>query len=273
MSDNPYAQPQDAVGHAEYLEPKTSIMAVFAFVVSIVGLVACCIPGVGPLGLLLGVVALILISTSGGRKKGTGLAIAAIVMGLIAGAINIAVVIGANAAGREFTALGGLVEAANSRDLGETQTYLNSSQSQQLTQPMLDAWADALNADYGPMQPRPTGLIDLIGQYAQAGQGVNNIQLEAQREYPSTTHAPIPIALPFDNGTVVFIFMMPQGAPGLVGSIENVAFEAADGSVNWLLPPPSAAGQGPGSTSGTQGGGSSDDAAGESSEAGEPGEG
>ncbi|MFI4881393.1 MAG: hypothetical protein ACIAQU_02285, partial [Phycisphaerales bacterium JB064] len=95
MTDNPYAQPQDFAGGPQYLEPKTSVLAVFAFVVSVVGLVACCIPGVGPLGLLLGVLALVMISMSGGRKKGGGFAIAAIVIGLVAGAINIAIIIGA----------------------------------------------------------------------------------------------------------------------------------------------------------------------------------
>ena len=41
MADNPYAQPQDFAGEAQYLEPKTSILAIFAFVISLVGLLVC----------------------------------------------------------------------------------------------------------------------------------------------------------------------------------------------------------------------------------------
>lgn len=239
MTDNPYAQPQDYAGGPEYLEPKTSILAIFAFVVSLIGLVACCIPGVGPLGLLLGVLALVLISTSGGRKKGGGLAIAAIVIGLVAGAINIAIIIGASMAGKEYSAVGGLVEAVENRDLQETQTYFNSSQAQLVDQAAMEAWGDSLNADFGAMQPRPKGVFELIAQFASVGERIQQLQTEIQREYPNSQFAPVPLALPFDQGSVLFMVVIPQGAKGLVGSAENIAYEAADGSLVWMLPLPS----------------------------------
>lgn len=245
MTDNVYAQPQDFAGGPEYLEPKTSILAIFAFVISLIGLIACCIPGVGPLGLLLGVLALVLISTSGGRKKGGGLAIAAIVIGLVAGAINVAIIYGAAAAGREWGALGDIIESVEARDLQQTQSHLVSAQAQQLDQAQLDAFADALSAEYGAMQPRPTGLWAQIMLVVQVGESVEPAQAAAQREYSATQYAAAPLAMPFDQGTVLFMVMIPNsgGQGGAQGApISNVAFQAADGSLVWLLPPPSGQG-------------------------------
>ncbi|MEO1277471.1 MAG: hypothetical protein AAFV77_00750 [Planctomycetota bacterium] len=242
MADNPYAQPQDFAGEAQYLEPKTSILAIFAFVISLVGLLVCCIPGIGPLGLLLGVVALVLISTSGGRKKGGGFAIAAIIIGLISGAINIAVVYGMAVAGREYSALGGLVEAVENRDLNETQSFFISAEAQMINQATIEAWGGALNADYGAMQPRPTGMLELIMQFADVGQRIESVQADVEQEYPSGQFAGLPLALPFDQGSVLFMHIMPADANGIVGSIVNSAYEAPDGSIVWLLPPPSGQG-------------------------------
>lgn len=245
MTDNVYAQPQDFAGGPEYLEPKTSILAIFAFVISLIGLIACCIPGVGPLGLLLGVLALVLISTSGGRKKGGGLAIAAIVIGLVAGAINVAIIYGAAAAGREWGALGDIIESVEARDLQQTQSHLVSAQAQQLDQAQLDAFADALSAEYGAMQPRPTGLWAQIMLVVQVGESVEPAQAAAQREYSATQYAAAPLAMPFDQGTVLFMVMIPNsgGQGGAQGApISNVAFQAADGSLVWLLPTPSGQG-------------------------------
>lgn len=239
MSDNPYAQPSEFGGGAEYLEPKTSILAIFAFVVSLIGLIACCIPGVGPLGLLLGVLALVLISMSGGRKKGGGLAIAAIVIGLIAGAINVALFFGAAAAGREWSALGEVIESVEARDLQQTQSHLVSSQAQQLDQAQLDAFASALSAEYGAMQARPEGMGELIMLVVEVGQSIEPLQRDVEQEYSPGQYSPVPLALPFDQGAVLFMLVIPSQGATAGRVIHNLAFEAADGSLVWLLPPPS----------------------------------
>ncbi|MEQ9095843.1 MAG: hypothetical protein RIE32_06220 [Phycisphaerales bacterium] len=267
MSDNPYAQPNDFAGGPEYLEPKTSILAVFAFVISLVGLIACCIPGVGPLGLLLGVLALVLISTSGGRKKGGGLAIAAIVIGLIAGAINIAIVFGAAAAGREWSGLGRLVEAVEARDLQEAQSYMVSSQAQVLDEAMMDDWGDALNAEYGSMQSRPEGMWELIQLAIEVGPSIETAQADAGQVYSPATYAAAPLALPFDQGTVLFMVIIPnQGSSG-GAVVYNIAFQAPDDSLVWLIPvAPQSAPSLPGGSLPPTDPGDPDDSAGEAGE-------
>lgn len=59
--------------------PKTSVTAVLGLVVSLIG---CCLPA-GPLGALLGVLALLNVRRSRGRLGGKGLAVAAIIIGVL----------------------------------------------------------------------------------------------------------------------------------------------------------------------------------------------
>lgn len=239
MSDNPYAQPQDYAGAPEYLEPKTSLLAIFAFVVAILGLVACCIPGVGPLGLLLGVLALVTISMSGGRKKGGGFAIAAVVIGLIAGAINVFVVIGAVMAGKQWSETGMVVEAIEARDLQAVESRLGSTAAAQLDQAMLDAFADSVNAHYGAMQQRPQGLLEALQVVLKASTQTANAQNATQREYSSPGDRIMPIAIEFDSAPVVFIIVGNPQTGDLSRNLTNVGYLAPDGTMVWLVPPPS----------------------------------
>ena len=214
MSDNPYAQPQDFAGEAQYLEPKTSILAIFAFVISLVGLVVCCIPGVGPLGLLLGVVSLVLISTSGGRKRGGGFAIAAIIIGLIAGVINIAVLWGGSIAGKQWAETGVVLVDVENRDLAAVQGSMVSARAQSLPQADLDAFAASINAEYGSQQERPEGMLDAITLMLEVGDRMQSAQNAVLSEYPSDQFALIPIAIRYDNGPVLFSLIMPTSGAG-----------------------------------------------------------
>lgn len=242
MSDNPYAQPNDFAGGTEYLEPKTSALAVTAFIVSLLGLIACCIPGVGPLGLLLGVLALVLISMSGGRKKGGGLAIAAIVIGLIAGAINVAIFVGASMAGKQWAELGVVLVDVENRDLSAVQGSLTSAQAQQLDQNQLDAFASAINGDYGAQKDRPRGMWDAAGLMFEVGQQMQNAQTEVQGEYPQSSYGAIPLALRYENGAVLFMLIVPTTGSSSGVSYTNLGYFDPRGDVVWMLPTPSGQG-------------------------------
>jgi hypothetical protein len=73
--DNPYAHPASEA-------PKTSGLAITALVFSLVGIIPCLGLLTAPIGLILGVIAMIAIGANPGRK-GTGLAITAVVLGLV----------------------------------------------------------------------------------------------------------------------------------------------------------------------------------------------
>lgn len=239
MSDNPYAQSNDFGGGAEYLEPKTSILAVFAFIVSLLGLLACCIPGVGPLGLLLGVIALVLIAMSGGRKKGGGLAIAAIVIGLIAGAINVAVVYGASWAAQAYASQADVVQVIESGDADGVRGYLTSSSASTLTDARVGEVQRELAAQWGASRSRPQGLFELIGQFSDAGPGIESGMLEAQAEYPPGQYQIMPVPLQFENGTGYVFTVSTPGQQEFPPPAENLGFLLPDDSIIWLLPPPS----------------------------------
>lgn len=242
MSDNPYAQPNDFAGGTEYLEPKTSILAIFAFIVSLIGLIACCVPGIGPLGLLLGVLALVLISMSGGRKKGGGLAIAAIVIGLIAGAINVSMVIGASIGGQKWAELGVVLVEVEDRDLQAVQGRLVSAQTQQLDQAQLEAFASSINSHYGSQQEPPKGLMDVMGLMMEVGQRMQNAQTDVQGEYSQSSYGAIPLALRYDKGAVLFMLIVPSTGSSAGLAYSNVGYFDPSGNIVWMLPTPSGQG-------------------------------
>ena len=242
MTDNPYAQPQDFQGDPEYLEPKTSVLAIVAFVVSLLGLIACCVPGVGPLGLLLGVLALVMIGASGGRKKGGGFAIAAIIIGLIAGLINVATLWGASVAGRQWAEQGLVLVEVDDRDLAAVQGRLVSAQAQDLTQDRLDAFASAVNADFGAQQDRPQGLVDAVTLMLEVGEPMQAAQLEAQGEYPRGSYTLVPLALRYERGPVLFMLVIAGSGATTDGAYTNIGYYDPNGDMVWLLPAPSGGG-------------------------------
>ena len=91
MTQHPYAESTagaDVFPEAE----RTSVMAILSLVCSLI----CCIPGLGILGSLLGVFALIGIGGSRGRVGGKGLAISGIIIGILMTVIWIGAFIGFN---------------------------------------------------------------------------------------------------------------------------------------------------------------------------------
>jgi hypothetical protein len=242
MSDNPYAQPNNYAGGPEYLEPKTSVLAIFAFIVAVLGLVGCCIPGVGPLGLLLGVLALVMISMSGGRKKGGGLAIAAIVIGLIAGAINVAVIFGAGWVAEGYASQADVVPAIESGDPDAVRGFLTSSAASSLTDERVAEVQRELAAQWGASRQRAKGMFEVWGQFSNAGSSLGTAMQDAQAEYPPGRYQLMPVPAPFDNGMGYILTVSAPGQQSFPPPAENLAFLMPDGSLMWLLPPPSAQG-------------------------------
>lgn len=242
MSDNPYAQPSDFGGGAEYLEPKTSLLAIFAFVVSVLGLLACCVPGVGPLGLLLGVLALVMISISGGRKKGGGLAIAAIIIGLIAGALNVATIYGASWVAQGYASQADVVPAIERGDTDAVRGFLTSSAASSLTDDRVAEVQRELAAEWGASRPRARGMLDLWSQIRNAGPALESAMQDAQAEYPPGRYQIMPVPVPFENGAGYVLTVSAPGQQTFPPPAENLGFMMSDGSLLWLLPPPTAQG-------------------------------
>ncbi|MEO1008401.1 MAG: DUF4190 domain-containing protein [Planctomycetota bacterium] len=288
MSDT-FSQPMDMPGHQpEYLEPKTSVLAIVAFVASLLGFVLCCVPVVGmvgTLGLVLGAIALISISMSDGRKKGTGFAIAAVVLGLIAGAINVAMIIGGNWVFQQYTRYGEVVTAIEAGDLGTVQSYMHSDTRSGVDAQRLSEYGSALDAAWGPSAAPPKGPFEFFARFGEVGSTMSTAQIEVQSEYPPPNWTIMPLPVAFDRGTAVMFIVADQRnqqpAPSQLPAAHNMAITAPDGSLLWLLSTPGgtpAAGPGtpappapadPPAAGGDEGGGGQDGG----DEGGEPGDG
>ena len=99
MSQNPYAQHDPMSGEGAVDAPeRTSLLAILSLVCSLL----CCL---SPVGVLLGIFALIGIGASGGRVKGQGIAVAGLLIGLIFSVLLGFVIVGATQMGTMFGTL------------------------------------------------------------------------------------------------------------------------------------------------------------------------
>ncbi|GIW74571.1 MAG: hypothetical protein KatS3mg103_1093 [Phycisphaerales bacterium] len=265
MTDNPYVQPAGVAVEADAFEPRVSAMAVASLVVSLLGLVACCVPGIGPLGLLLGVVALLMINASGGRKSGTGLAVAGIIIGLLAGVVNLGFIWGMAWGGKQWAEMGVVLVEIDDGDLPAVQGRLVSAQSQALTAERLEAFARSVRDDYGAQGEPPKALLDALSLIVEVGPSMQAAQAEAQKVYPPNDYGVIPLAMRYERGPVLFMLVVPKSGQASGVAYTNIGYLNRSGDLVWLLPTGAGgsggSGQGAGSAPGAGEGGGSSDAA------------
>ncbi|MFT5424150.1 MAG: hypothetical protein ACI89L_001943 [Phycisphaerales bacterium] len=178
-------------------ETKTSIAAILGFVVSLIG---CCLP-MGLLGVVLGVFGLIGIGRSGGRVGGKGLAIAAIIIGILNTMIWVGVAAGALVVGRQARAVGndmqtvlvaldaGDYDGARGMFVGSLATADDAS---------LKAFGDTVQAEFGDFGSLPDSLGELISGFFETAPLLQNYQGRNDQ---------IPISAKFENGRVLLLFV------------------------------------------------------------------
>ncbi|HLP85651.1 MAG TPA: hypothetical protein VK157_14975 [Phycisphaerales bacterium] len=234
---NPYAalQRDDLL-----IERKVSVMAIVALVVAILGFVVCIIPGLAGLGALLGVAALVIISQSDGRVGGRGLAIAAIVLGLLMTIFQIGLAIGirqtmskANTA--FFGPLGGIMTEAEKKDLAKVQTYFTKPAADRITQAHVDAFADGVQAELGAFKGVPQGMFPLFSAYSQLGP----IMQQFQGRNGSGDVIPVPVE--FENGLALLAVQVDQSGKtpppaGIMIPLINAKIITASGKGFTLYP-------------------------------------
>ncbi|HYD01504.1 MAG TPA: DUF4190 domain-containing protein [Phycisphaerales bacterium] len=232
MSQNPYAA-YDPSQPAP--EARTSAMAIVSLVCSLL----CCIPFItGGLAVLLGTVAILRIGGSGGRRKGTGLAIAGLIIGLIVTIVwIIAFALGA-AAVQEFNrTTAPFVESMNMADATKLRSALDPNLSSQVTD---KDWADfksQIEAELGTIEPF-SGALAFIGGYFEAGE-----LLEKHRGSRNKETVPIPV-----KGTLGYGMMLIELPPGrrnsgnsaqeaILGNAVNIGVILPSGKTVYLVDP------------------------------------
>lgn len=230
--NNPYAslQRDDML-----VEKKVSVTAIIALVVAVLGLIVCVAPGLAGLGALLGVAALVVISQNAGRIGGRGLAIAAIVIGLLMTILQVGAIIGIRQVSSQLQTafvgpVAGMMTAAENKDLATLRGVMTAGGSARLTQPHVDAFRDGYAAELGAFKGVPTGWFNLIKSYQSLGplmqrfQGANDI---------------VPVPGEFENGVALIALQLDSsGAPGkgLPFPLINVKVIVSSGN-SWTLYP------------------------------------
>lgn len=227
MSQNPYAQmnqPLDPDPREPQPPATTSVLAIVALILS---LTVC----LGFLGFILGIIALILISGSGGRKKGKGLALAAVLIGLVTttvvvGGITLAVRAGFKQMTLVHEPVFDALRKLESGDTSALRVLLAPQVEQNITDAEIIAFRDAYLASNGPCLGR--------AQDAQAAFAVLSITSNTgliQRLQTPAGKQPLIFGSSFANGgggiLVISNTVDPTshfwGSPKLAGTVENIA--------------------------------------------------
>jgi len=230
--NNPYAQPgpYDQVGAdaGVPMEPRrTSILAILSLVLGLI----CCIPGLPELGVLTGILAVVLIGSSGGRVGGRGLAIAGIFVGLVSSALQVLVLLGMFQAAKQFAVYGEIMEKLAAGDQSGFVAEFDPSVQADITTERFEAFASEVEAEWGTFDRPLDSLSDYVSAYMDGGD-----QWQAMQDLQNPQMGILPIPVRYANGTPVVFFFIPQQNSGMPVPL-NAAVPMQDGSaLIWLLP-------------------------------------
>ncbi|MDX9911321.1 MAG: hypothetical protein RBS39_05780 [Phycisphaerales bacterium] len=220
-----FSQYADFGESAPMVPARTSVLAIVALVFA----VPCVITG--PIGLILGGLALLLIALSRGRVRGVGLAVAATVLGLLGTVAQVALVWGA-VQGVQFMVAPAarVMAAADANDIAGVQGELFLGVRPMVTPESLDAFRTAYQAQVGAFVSAPQGIFEYARQAENLGQGWNQFG-SSQRQNE------IPIPCEFSNGRALVLLALPQrnvtNPKGL--PLTDVGVSLPDGTDIWLI--------------------------------------
>lgn len=195
------------------VEQRTSVLAIVALVLSLI----CFIPGLGAIGALLGVVALILISKSAGRLVGSGFAIAGIIIGLIVTVLWVAALVGASSVLGVFSSsfvkpAENTLMAIESGDYAKARAEFASTTSAQLTDADFDAFKKEYQEELGSFKAAPSGMLEYVTLFSGLGPSISSKMQQIQGRQDT-----IPIPMKFDKGTGVVFVVIDSPAKGKTG--------------------------------------------------------
>ena len=232
MANDPYGASADFNEH--YVDsgpPRTSVLAILSLVCSLI----CFIPGLSAIGSLLGVFALLGISASKGRVKGTGLAIAGIAVGIVVSLLWFGAAIAAQKASSQYVAFGQVITDIDSGSYDAARGQLSTPTRDLATDERLAAFKAEYEAEAGQLDSWPTGFIQVFGLFMEVGK---------RGQQPDNTTLPyadpMPLPAKFGNGARLVWFILDRGQMDDAGrkpAIINAAILGADGNLIWLVDP------------------------------------
>ncbi len=179
---------------------RTSIVAIVALVFSL----PCFVPGAGLVALLLAVFALAGIARSQGRVGGTGLAVTALVLGLLSTGLWAAAGYGSYWVWRQFDTAAAApavrtLEAIEDNNLAGLKPHLLPASADLVTQDSLENFRTEMKEKLGLVVGPPDGLIAMLKDYMALGRS-QQIKPPADNQTPQ-----IPIPIHFEKGLAVVL--------------------------------------------------------------------
>ncbi|MGD9789912.1 MAG: DUF4190 domain-containing protein [Phycisphaerales bacterium] len=228
-TQNPYG--------SDVMEPqqRLSLAALFAMILGIVSLVACCIPvvnlGVAGVVVLLAIVGLVSISRSEGRLRGTGMAITGLVLGGLVLLIGGLWTVGAAQAGPKFFGpYGDVFVAAESGDVSLAKQVLTGEAGDKVDASMLGAFQSEYQAKVGHFVGVEMSSMGILKEWLGMGKYKSLLQT-LPMEYQQNA---IPMPVRFDNGKGILWMKLPQtpngGGKYMAGPIVDAALLVEGGS-------------------------------------------
>lgn len=229
MSHFPTADPSEA-------DPKTSVTAVLALVISLIG---CCLPA-GPLGILLGLLGLLKVRRSTGRLGGKGLAVAAIIIGVFNTLLWIGILYSSVGWHRSVFLFGDragvFLTHTEQGEFDEARALLTGPLAT-ADDSTFAAFSAAVRADLGDFVSSP----DTVGELWSGWIAMDNT-LKQNRVLMS-----VPVVQEFENGRAIVQYIMDPTRPiGKINMMRDLKITTRDGQ-NYRLseffeaaaPPPS----------------------------------
>lgn len=212
MSENPYAAYPSQHNHYDDgggVATRVSALAVLSLICAI----ACCIPGLGVVAALLGIGAMIGISTSMGRVTGQGMAMTGVILGLVCTVLWGAVFVGAAGIYKVYDqrmvgATNDFLREVLAGDVNAARGLLGPSAAQNTTDEDIAAFARAMADLYGARVGPPSDFFDLLTAFGEAMQG------RAKLSAPDSSVPFVPMPIRFDGGTALVVACFDQGAFG-----------------------------------------------------------
>jgi hypothetical protein len=207
---------------------RVSGLAVASLVVSILG----CLPGVGLVGLILGIAALPGISRSNGRVGGRTLALLGIVFGLLTTLLWCGLVVGANSVvGGMAEAYGRPLKAMQQGQYDTMRTVIETPSNTTIPDEQFKAFSDRITSEWGTFESFPTGILSYFRGADEAG-GLLAAAEQAQSRRLERA-APIPARFAGPPPAVTLVVLAISDNPA-TPKLDDLGVRARDGSMIWF---------------------------------------
>lgn len=197
-----FSNPYSSMPGEPILEQRTSVMAIIALVCSCV----CFLPVLPMLGVVLAVIALVMIAGSNGRLAGRGLAIAALIIGLIFSFVQIGILVMVMKLPNFFGSLAvtpasNVMQAVEAQDYATARAGMAAGAGDRLTDADFERFRTGYQSELGAFKQCPQGW-DIFSSYSKIG--------PLMQDFQNNSRDIIPIPAEFENGFGLIVIQMDK---------------------------------------------------------------